>query len=332
MTSGALTELSGDLRRAGLSRQVVVAEATVDPRRDTPARLRAYRRLTHVDFALLTGSPAELRKLWKFFGVFYKRVPQGRPADVDWMTNKPETYDVEHTDGVFFIDPQAQERIVDVGMPSVAGKLPVALHGLLNAEGLRNLANPELPWTATEALDDLYFLMGRNIPMSATGTVGAPTAASVQQALAGSPAALASLHSQAGRLLGPESALASRTNSLRGYPIVLNAWASWCGPCRSEFSIFASASARYGRKVAFLGVDTNDSASDARSFLAHHPVSYPSYQSSSTQLSGFALLQGMPTTIYLGRTGKVMGRHIGQYATPAALENDIEHFAFGVGG
>ena len=51
------------------------------------------------------------------------RVPQGKPPDVDWLTHKPETFDVQHTDALFFIDPAGQERIVDEGMPEVDGQL-----------------------------------------------------------------------------------------------------------------------------------------------------------------------------------------------------------------
>src|SRR5205807_2789848 len=112
----------------------------------------------------------------------------------------------------------------------------------------------------------------------------APAPAAVSQVLAGSPAPLASLHQQAGQVLGSEGALVQRLQALRGYPVVINAWPSLCGPCRTEFPLVASASARYGRKVAFLGFDTNDSLTDARSFLAAHPVSYPSYQGTTGQV------------------------------------------------
>jgi thiol-disulfide isomerase/thioredoxin len=160
----------------------------------------------------------------------------------------------------------------------------------------------------------------------------APSSAeAVHQELAGSPPALAGLHEQAGKLLGSESALSARVRALRGYPIVINAWASWCTPCRSEFGLFASASARYGRQVAFLGADTDDSAGDAQSFLAQHPVSYPSYQSSTPQLQSLVPqgLEGLPTTIFINRAGKLVYVHTGQYVAPGTLDQDIATYALG---
>ena len=127
LTTGALMELVNDVRLAGLSRQVVIAEATVDPWRDSPFRLRAYQKLTGANFQMLTGTQSEIKRLWKFFGVYYARVPQGKPPDVDWLTHKPETFDVQHTDAIFFIDPAGQERIVDEGMPEVDGQLSPVL-------------------------------------------------------------------------------------------------------------------------------------------------------------------------------------------------------------
>jgi cytochrome oxidase Cu insertion factor (SCO1/SenC/PrrC family)/thiol-disulfide isomerase/thioredoxin len=150
-----------------------------------------------------------------------------------------------------------------------------------------------------------------------------PTAA----ALAGSPAPLASLHRQGGQLLGPESALVARLRGLRGYPAVINAWASWCTPCQKEFPLFASASLNYGRRVAFLGADTGDNSADAQAFLAKHPVSYPSYQTTIQQLRPLAVIGNLPTTIFVNSAGKVTYVHIGQYDSLGTLEQDIGLYA-----
>jgi len=154
-----------------------------------------------------------------------------------------------------------------------------------------------------------------------------PAAAAAQ--LAGSPPALAALHNQAARVLGSEQSLAARIRALRGYPIVVNAWASWCAPCQAEFGLFASASARHGREVAFLGADTDDSPGDAQRFLAEHPVSYPSYRTSTDDLRSLAVIQGLPTTIYIDPHGKVVYVHTGQYGSQGSLDGDISHYTGG---
>lgn len=159
MTTGAFMQLTTRLHQEGLGDRVVVAEVTVDPWRDTPERLRAYRRLTGADFTLLTGTQSEIHRFWKFFGVYYQRVPQGNPPDIDWLTHKPETFDVQHTDGLFILDPAGRERMADEGMPDVGGQLSPALRRLLDEEGREDLAHPQLPWSAAQVLEDLHQLM-----------------------------------------------------------------------------------------------------------------------------------------------------------------------------
>ncbi len=160
---------------------------------------------------------------------------------------------------------------------------------------------------------------------------GPPNAAAVKAELTGSPVPLAALHAQADQLLGGESALAARIRALRGFPIVLNAWGSWCEPCRAEFGLFATAAAQYGRRVAFLGADVNDDSSDARAFLAQHAVSYPSYQMPANRLTGIVPqgLLGTPSTIFIDRSGRIAAVHTGQYDSQGTLDAEIQSDALG---
>jgi thiol-disulfide isomerase/thioredoxin len=147
--------------------------------------------------------------------------------------------------------------------------------------------------------------------------------------LNGSPPPLAALHRGAGQLLGSGASLTDEIRALHGYPIVINAWASWCTPCQKEFGLFAAAAARFGRRVAFLGADTEDSAGPAQAFLSKHPVTYPSYQASSTTLSSMAALVGLPTTIFISPSGKVRYVHSGQYVSEGTLAQDVQTYANG---
>jgi cytochrome oxidase Cu insertion factor (SCO1/SenC/PrrC family)/thiol-disulfide isomerase/thioredoxin len=149
--------------------------------------------------------------------------------------------------------------------------------------------------------------------------------------LRGSPPALAALHRQASRLIGGQGALAQRIRQLRGYPIVLNIWASWCVPCQAEFPLFSAAAATYGTSVAFLGGDYDDQPGDAAAFLRHHPVTYPSYTVSRNPLPTLwpGGLLGTPTTIFINRAGRVTDVHSGQYTSQGLLDADIKAHALG---
>jgi cytochrome c biogenesis protein CcmG/thiol:disulfide interchange protein DsbE len=328
MTTGSLMDFLGRLRKEGLASKVVVAEVTVDPWRDSPARLRAYKRLTGADFTMLTGSVANIRRLWKKLGIYFERVPEGKPPAIDWWTHEPETFDIQHSDGVFVLDPSGDERIVITGMPKMEGGLSPQLHELLDAEGKENLAHPQEPWTAGQLMDDVDWLMNRRVPASSLAESPPPSAQTATKELTGSPSSLASLHAQAGRLLGSASALRSRLASLHGYPVVLNVWAHWCPPCKEEFPLFASASAAYGRKVAFLGFDADDpETAEAQKFLRQHHVSYPSYSGEYSEISWLSPIDNLPDTIYLSPKGRVLFTHIGVYETEGTLVSDIEHYA-----
>lgn len=156
----------------------------------------------------------------------------------------------------------------------------------------------------------------------------APDHAQVVAAFSGSPAPLVALHTQPSRLIGGSvSGFESRLASLRGYPVVVNEWGSWCAECVSEFPAFQRASVAYGRRVAFVGVDVEDSGSDAAAFLRRFPVTYPSYVDPQQRIAQMLEASGYyPQTVYFDRRGHFVYDHPGAYESAAALEQDIRRY------
>ena len=150
-------------------------------------------------------------------------------------------------------------------------------------------------------------------------------------ALAGSPTPLAALHSQAGKLLpGGTEAYEKRVAALAGYPVVANVWASWCGPCRFEFPVLQKLSARYGKQVAFLGVNSQDSDDAATTFLEEAPVPYPSYTDPDKKIAdSLGATIGLPDTAFYDSTGKLVYLKQGPYAHDSELEADVRRYALG---
>lgn len=148
-------------------------------------------------------------------------------------------------------------------------------------------------------------------------------------ALRGSPPELAAIHRQAGQLLdGGEAAFRARLRELRGHPVVVNKWASWCGPCRRELPFFQSRSAKLGKRIAFLGVNSNDSLSGARRFIKEFPVPYPSYKDPKLELAAvFKAVIEFPATAFYDARGGLRYVKRGGYATEAELAGDIRRYA-----
>jgi thiol-disulfide isomerase/thioredoxin len=148
------------------------------------------------------------------------------------------------------------------------------------------------------------------------------------KALAGAPAPLAALYREGNELLpGGTDAFEKRIAALKGFPVVVNLWASWCGPCRFEFPTLQKASAKYGKRVAFLGVDSQDSDDAAKTFLAEAPVPYPSYSDGQEIADSIDAGHGLPHTAFYDREGNLCFQKFGVYSEEALLAADIQRFA-----
>ena len=158
------------LQRQGLGDEVQLLEVTMDPRRDTPARMRAYQKL-YADpppdnWTFVTGSTEQLRPLWRFFWFAREKQPiEESPAPRDWMTGKPLAYDMNHNDVVAFLDRKGRERFVIVGQGDArSSRLPKALRRFLNDQGVQDLQHPRSgAWKPEQALQAVSWLLGQDV-------------------------------------------------------------------------------------------------------------------------------------------------------------------------
>jgi cytochrome c biogenesis protein CcmG, thiol:disulfide interchange protein DsbE len=159
----------------------------------------------------------------------------------------------------------------------------------------------------------------------------APSQEQLAKAFKGSPAKLQKLHGQANRLVGgSKDDFEAQMADLRGVPVVVNKWASWCAPCRGEFPVFQQVvlDRKVGNKVAFLGLDGQDNDGNARKFLSRFPLSYPSYRDPDLEIANSVRASiAFPTTIFFDRSGKLVYAHPGPYKNVADLVTDIKRYA-----
>jgi cytochrome c biogenesis protein CcmG, thiol:disulfide interchange protein DsbE len=95
-------------------------------------------------------------------------------------------------------------------------------------------------------------------------------------------------------------------------PVLVNLWASWCQPCQREMPRLQKAALAAGGQVLFLGVDTLDSASAARSFLAVMHVSFPQLVDTGGRVRAHVGAVGLPATVVIAADGHVAYRRIGE--------------------
>ncbi len=109
---------------------------------------------------------------------------------------------------------------------------------------------------------------------------------------------------------------------IRGMPVVVNIWASWCAPCRTEAPDLAAASASYGSQVQFLGIDILDSRPSARAFMHEFGWTYPSLFDPSASIRNDLGFIGQPDTIFIDSSGRTAMTWQGPL-TPVVLQTGL---------
>ena len=157
MTSVNMRDIGDAIAQSKLSKSFMSLEVTVDPKRDTPARLKSYQSLFNdSSWTVATGTTKGISDLWAWFGA-YTSVQKAESGVIDWLTGKQITYDVNHTDVVIIIGPDLHWRWLALGAPAVnnpKGKnvVPAKLFSYLSSTGKSNLIKPEEPFWSTASV------------------------------------------------------------------------------------------------------------------------------------------------------------------------------------
>ena len=161
---------------------------------------------------------------------------------------------------------------------------------------------------------------------AAAGATSTPADAAPPAKEKGVPKALAANRAEAGQIL-EEGSLDAKLAELKGHPVVVNQWASWCEPCRAEFPYFGDSANQHADEVAFVGIDMQDDRGAAEDFLQELPVPYPHIDDpGAAQIASLGGGVVSPTTVFIDAQGEVVSVFQGAYASRDQLEQDIERY------
>ena len=117
------------------------------------------------------------------------------------------------------------------------------------------------------------------------------------------------------------------TADLSGKPVILNFWATWCPPCRSELPAFDKLYRQYGNEVSFMMIDLTDgyreTVEGVKKFMSENGYTFPVYYDTEGSAAEAYNVSSIPFTVAVGRNGNIVGTHLGAMSE-AVLEKLIK--------
>ncbi len=114
-----------------------------------------------------------------------------------------------------------------------------------------------------------------------------------------------------------------RLADLRGRPVIVNFWASWCGPCVEEFPLLLEAAERHEDDgLAIVGIVYQDRSEAARSFMERNGATWPATMDPGERVASAYGILAPPETFFIGRDGTIVARQIGQFSA-ASLDEKV---------
>lgn len=113
-------------------------------------------------------------------------------------------------------------------------------------------------------------------------------------------------------------------NDLRGKPVILNFWATWCGPCRAEMPALQAAYERYGDDLLVVGVDQGEEGAVVGPFLEEFGIGFPILLDGDMAVGREYRIMGLPTTFFLDSQGIIRGVHAGQINSAILAEGIVD--------
>ncbi len=121
---------------------------------------------------------------------------------------------------------------------------------------------------------------------------------------------------------GPNSVNLSKLPTGKGW--VINVWAQWCGPCRDEAPFLAEVYRRHEKQLNFLGIDYNDPRPElAIAFAGANQLTYPHLVDDDHRIDAPLRINGIPQTLFIDASGRIVGRHVGPVESAAQLEQAL---------